>query len=656
MRLKMERIKKIIYSLLVIQASVLFVLCYLRGEVNVLAILILIAEAIMALSLISDFDEAYKEGYTEVKEELGNTNVDALLVGGVGLVMYDDDYIITWMSDLFKENSIEHVGDRVLGWIPEADDLIAGKSDSVNITLDNKTYRVSRKEDAQVLIFSDITKLSNLQKKYNDELLVLGLASFDNYEESVQYEDEADATNISASVRAPLVEYCHTHQVLMKRLNNSKYLLILNEKAYQSMVEDHFSVLGKIRKVSMKMDVSITLSMAFAMGSSEYEVLDEMTANLMDLAQTRGGDQVAVQAVGKDIKFYGGSSEANERRSRVRVRVMSHALRDVILKSSNVIICGHKMADFDCIGSALGLSRMVTALGKPVSIIAKTGGIEEKLSAALKANMNELKEECNFITDSEALNQLTDKTLVIMTDHHSIKQSNGTKVLEQAKKIVVIDHHRRATEIGVKPMLVYIEAGASSACELVTEMIPYISNKTDISDLVASIMLTGMVVDTQRWRVRTGARTYEAAAALREMGADVMKSNMWLKDTFDEFAIKTEVATNAERYEHGIVIASVENKVLSRSLISQVADPLLDLQGVRAAFVISNSSENETGISARSDGSINVQMIMENMGGGGHMTAAAVQKTKVKVDDMKSALLDSIDQYFKEESEDESDS
>ena len=656
MRLKMEKIKKIIYSLLIIQASALFIICYLKSEVNVLAILILIAEAIISLTVLSDFDEAYKSGYAEVREELGDTSVEAMRAGGVGIVMYDDDYVVTWMSDLFKERSIEHVGDRVLGWIPEADDLIAGKSDSVTITLDDKTYRVSRREDAQVLIFTDVTKLVTLQQKYNDQLLVLGLASFDNYDESVQFEGEADATNISATVRAPLVEYFNMHHVLMKRLNNSKYLLILNEKAFQSMVNDHFSILSKIRKVSMKMDVSITLSMAFAMGSSEYDVLDEMTANLMDLAQTRGGDQVAVQAVGKDVKFYGGSSEANERRSRVRVRVMSHALRDVILKSSNVIICGHKIADFDCIGSALGLSRMVTALGKPVSIIAKTGGIEEKLSGALKMNMDELKEEFNFITDSEAMNQLQDKTLVIMTDHHTIKQSNGAKVLEQAKKIVVIDHHRRATEMGVKPMLVYIEAGASSACELVTEMIPYISNKTDISDTVASLMLTGMVVDTQRWRVRTGARTYEAAATLKEMGADVSKSNAWLKDTFDEFAIKTEVATSAERYDHGVVIASVENKVLSRSLISQVADSLLDLQGVRAAFVISNSSENETGISARSDGTINVQMIMESMGGGGHMTAAAIQKTKVKVVDMKKDLLDAIDQYFMEESDDESNS
>ncbi len=393
MHTKITKTKKIVYSLLVIQACALIVLSFLSKKVSIPSILILMIETILAIYVISDFEEAYEEQSNGVRNVLGSTAEEAFLTGGVGLVMYDDDYIVTWMSELFKERKIDHVGDRVLGWIPEADDLIAGKADEVSVTLDEKTYSITRKEDAQVLIFTDITKEVVLQKKFDDQLFVLGLASFDNYDESVQYEDEADATNISASVRAPLVEYCHTHHVLMKRLNNSKYLLILNEKAYQSMVDDHFSVLSKIRRVSIKMDVSITLSMAFAYGSTEYDVLDEMTANLMDLAQTRGGDQVAVQCVGNDIKFYGGSSEANEKRSRVRVRVLSHALRDLILKSSNVIICGHKMADFDCIASAMGLSRVASTFGKPVSIIAKTGGIEEKLAAALKMNEQELSQE-----------------------------------------------------------------------------------------------------------------------------------------------------------------------------------------------------------------------------------------------------------------------
>ena len=231
MHTKITKTKKIVYSLLVIQACALIVLSFLSKKVSIPSILILMIETILAIYVISDFEEAYEEQSNGVRNVLGSTAEEAFLTGGVGLVMYDDDYIVTWMSELFKERKIDHVGDRVLGWIPEADDLIAGKADEVSVTLDEKTYSITRKEDAQVLIFTDITKEVVLQKKFDDQLFVLGLASFDNYDESVQYEDEADATNISASVRAPLVEYCHTHHVLMKRLNNSKYLLILNEKA-----------------------------------------------------------------------------------------------------------------------------------------------------------------------------------------------------------------------------------------------------------------------------------------------------------------------------------------------------------------------------------------------------------------------------------------
>lgn len=656
MHSKITKAKKILIVLFIIQACALGLVSWFMKQPIISAILILIIEGIIVFEIVSQFEDAYEEQSNGVRSVLGTTAEEAFLTGEVGLVMYDDEYVVTWMSELFQERKIDRIGDKILSWIPEADDLISGDSDEAIVTLDEKTYRLTRKEDAQVLIFKDITKVVSLQKRCDDQMLVLGLASFDNYEESVQFEDEADATNISASVRAPLAEYCNTYGILMKRLNNSKYLLVLNEQAFKAIVDDHFSILAKIRKVSLKLDVSITLSMAFAMGSNDFEELDEMTANLMELAQTRGGDQVAVQSVGGDIKFYGGSSEASEKRSRVRVRVMSHALRDLIMKSTNVIICGHKTADFDCIASAIGLSRMVTALNKPVSIIAKTGGIEEKLAQAMKENEAALKKDVNFITESEALNQLQDRTLVIMTDHHNIKQSNGAKVLEHAKRIAVIDHHRRATDIGVKPIYVYIEAGASSACELVCEMIPYVSNRIDINELEATFMLTGMIVDTQRYRVRTGTRTYEAAAALRDLGADITLANQWLKDSFEEFATKTEVAQGATRYDNGVVIAGVDNKILTRSLMSQVADSLLNLQGVKAAFVIANSAENETCISARSAGKINVQMIMENMGGGGHMTAAAVQKTKTNVNEMKAQLLKAIDEYFKEESEDESDS
>ena len=231
------------------------------------------------------------------------------------------------------------------------------------MTLEEHIYELRRKDDAQIIFFKDITEQNTYKEKYANEHIVVGMLSFDNYEESTQYLDETEVSAVNNAVRTPVNEYCAKYGILERRLNNhNRYLMVLNEKIYNDLVADHFSLLNKVRKAAQKMDVSITLSMAFARGSSDFREMDEMVSNLMDLATTRGGDQVAVQAVGGEVKYFGGSSEAAEKRSRVRVRVMSHALRDLMLNASNVIICGHKTADFDCIGSAICLSRMASAL------------------------------------------------------------------------------------------------------------------------------------------------------------------------------------------------------------------------------------------------------------------------------------------------------
>ncbi len=656
MRQKLDKTKRLILILILVQAAVLAFLWFVLKYNVLAACVILVCEIAGALLIFDHFENVAEEQSTGVRQMLGSTARQAYLTGGIGMLIYDDDYVITWMSELFATRGIDRVGHKLLTWIPEADDLIAGRSDTATVHLDERIYEIRRSEDSQIIFFRDITELSTYREKYTEESLVIGMANFDNFEESVQYADEADTSAITTAVRTPLVEYCNSHGVLAKRLNNhNKYLLVLNEKTFADLAADHFSILAKVRKAAQKMDVSITLSLAFARGTSDLFELDEMVSRLMDLAQTRGGDQVAVQKVGEEVKYFGGSSEATEKRSRVRVRVMSHALRDLIQQSGNVIICGHKNADFDCIGSAICLSRICTSLHKQVCIIARTGGIEEKLDGAMKANEEILKKEVNFVTEGEALNQLKDNSLVIMTDHHNVRQSNGAKVLEAAKKVVVIDHHRRSTDMGVKPVLIYIEAGASSTCELLTEMIPYMSARTDISDIDATFMLAGMIIDTQKWRVRTGSRTYDAASVLRKYGADPQVAYDWLRDTFDEFTLKSMAMAAAQRFDNGVVIAPIKDKNITRSLMSQVADTLMGIQGVQATFVIALSG-SDTCISARSAGRINVQRIMEMMGGGGHMTAAAVQKPKTTVDAVRAELLTCIDRYFKEETTDESDS
>lgn len=656
MHQKLNRIRTIFILLIVVQAAALaFLHMFLRQGVLIGSI-VLIVEAISYFFLFDRFDNIVDEQSSGVRNILGSAAQEAYLTGGIGMLIYDDDYVVSWMSELFKERGLDKVGQKILTWMPEADDLISGKSDSGVVNLEGRIYEIHRKEDAPIIFFHDVTEKTEYREKYLGEAIVIGLASFDNYDESILYADEAESAVINNAIRTPLLDYCNAYGILCKRLNNNRYLLVLNETIFVRLVQDHFSVLNKVRKSAQKADVAITLSMAFSRGTSNFGELDDMVFRLMDLAQTRGGDQVAVQEYGQEVKYFGGSTEAAEKRSRVRVRVISHALRDLMQKSSNVIICGHKTADFDCIGSAICLARMADALHKNAVIIAKTGGIEEKLDEAMKANIEQLKEEVNFVTESEAINQLHDNTLVIMTDHHNVRQSNGANVLDKAKKVVIIDHHRRSTEMGVKPVLVYIEAGASSTCELLTEMIPYVSQRIDISALAATFMLAGMIVDTQKWRVRTGSRTYDAASQLRQMGGDPVTANDYLKDTFDEYSLKSRIISESERYKNGVIIAAVKDKLLTRSLMSQVADILLGIQNVQGAFVIANTSDAETAISARSNGKVNVQVIMEEMKGGGHMTAAAMQRRNTSVDAIRKELLGVLDDYFEEEKNNESNS
>ncbi len=644
---------RIVYTITLAEALALFFFREALGRMAVVGGVIVVLQAVIFYLLFDRFESLTSEQMTTVRDMVGNAETEAFVYGEVGMVGYDDDHVITWMSDLFAQRGINRVGFKVLPWLPEAEDLVNGVSDKAVVQLDERKYEITKKEDDRVLFFRDITDTSYYMERYNDEKSVVGLASLDNYEESTMYEDEAVVSAINVAVRTPLIEYCKEHGILIRRLNNYRYMLLLNEKIFRSLVEDNFSIVNTVRRAALKQDVSITLSMAFAMDADNYQNLDEMVTRLLDLAQTRGGDQVAVQRGQEDVRYFGGSSEAAEKRSRVRVRVMAHTFRELIARSSNVIICGHKEMDFDCLGAAIGTARICQAMHKPCAIIEKTGGVEQKLKDAIALNAEELEAEMNFVTESEALNLLQEKSLVVMVDHYSTSNSNGARVLETAQKIAVIDHHRRSSEMGVKPVFVYIEAGASSACELITELIPYISNRIELSELDATFMLAGMTIDTGRFRVRTGVRTYEAASTLRRYGANPQNVDEYLKDSYQEFSKKATMIARSKRVRDNVIVVPYED-VASRTLISQVADSLMEIQGVEAVFVIAQTPDEKTSVSARSNGSVNVQVIMEKMRGGGHMTAAGVQLENTTVKEMEKVLLTELDRYFEEVQKNES--
>lgn len=650
---KRDKLKKLAIAVVVVQIILLILFVTVLSKQIFLAGFFLVVEGVGFFFLFDRFDTIAEEETTHVKDVLGESAQEAYLFAQLGMVMYDDTHTIVWMSDLFQAFEINRIGQKVLEWLPEVSELMSGVTDCVKVQLDEQIYEITKMEDEPILFFKDVTLREQYRVYYEESCSVIGMASFDNYEESTQYEDEAVVSSINVAVRTPLIEYCRQHGILVKRINSYRYLLVLNEKIFNQLAAEHFSILNTVRKAAQKQEVSITLSMAFARGTENYEELDEMVVQLLDLAQSRGGDQVTIKKKGEDVVYFGGSTEATEKRSKVRVRVMAHTLRELISRSSNVIICGHKEADFDCMGAAIGTARITQALRKPTVIISKTGGLEEKLKNVMTKNHDVLNEEFTFVTESEALNKLQEKTLVIMVDHHSLRQSNGGKVLESAKTVAILDHHRRSSEMGVKPVLIYIEAGASSTCELVTELFPYISNRIEITPLDATIMLTGMTIDTGHFRVRTGARTFDAASQLRRFGADPLEVDEYLKDSYEEFSEKTRVMAMSQNYSHGIIITPVKDIVLTRSKMSQVADSLLEIQGVEAAFVLANNIDDQTAISARSNGKINVQIIMEKMHGGGHLTAAAMQRPKTNINDVMNELRLRIDEYFKEVEENE---
>lgn len=612
-------------------------------------VLLILGNIIMLIIIFDYFEEVKQKRLLDTSSVIGKSAQTAYLLGEIGILTYNDDFEITWISELLQDRHYDVIGQRIMNWLPETKALFNSEVDTVHITINDNIYSVFRPVGEHTLIFKDETELKKAQDESAKKQIVLGLLHFDNYEETTQYEDEHRVTLIDSKIRQAVYRWANSMGIFIKRLRNNRFLLVLNEQLLDNAIMDHFSVLESIRKESDDLDIAITLSMAFARGSLDFSVLEEMVTNALELAQSRGGDQVAIKTLNEDVVYLGGSTEAQEKRSKVRARVIAQSLRELIQNASNVIIMGHKEMDFDCFGSALAMSRFVSGYRKPVSILMH-GGLETKLDRVLEQYEDILKESHHFISDYEALALVEEKTLLILVDHHLESYTALPKLLEKAPQVIVIDHHRRNQDYTFDPVLVYTETAASSTCEMTTELLPYHQYPMMVSDIEATIILTGIVVDTNRFRNRTGSRTFEVASLLKQYGADSSLSDTFLKDSFEDFQQKTQILKNQRFIHKGILVAAADEPFIThRSILSQVADSLLAVDGVEADFVISHISDKTVGVSARSNGTINVHAIMEKMHGSGHFTAAALQRDNTSVQ----ALLDELIQVVETECKDE---
>lgn len=654
--------KRVRYLRIYVTLAVLAVAIFLAILALVFSMPVQIAVTVffaMTLILAISFhflEQIRLESQEKIEENLNEGMRSVLRDTNVGLLVYNEAQEITWMSSFLKEKVQDHVGSSLFTWLPELRSSVEGSVDEQILIIAGAKYSVTKQKNANVLAFRDISKEYDLAKKAKEEAVVIGLVNFDNYDEISDIED--DLAYVNSTIRPTVYEYFRSHNLVYKTLRNNRVLLILNERKYSELLEDRFSILNTVRKEAKKGDIEMTLSMAFARGDEDLFDLDAHASNLLEIAQTRGGDQVVSRKAGEDAVFYGGSSEAKGKRSKVRVRVYANTLKTLFAKASNVIICGHQEADADCIGSAFCMSAIARNYVSEVCIIAKSGGIESTVNEVLKTHMVELEKRHTLVSESEAMNRLHDDSLVIMVDHHSASQSAGSQLLKKAKNVVIIDHHRRKADLDTNPILVYIEASASSASELTAEFLPYLLKRTPVTSLEANLMYLGMIIDTNHFRVRTGERTFEAARSLRGFGADPTLCEEWIREPYQQVKQVSHIVQMAELYENGVAIACLdEEQIYLRSIISQACDRILNMKEVKAGFVIANIGEGEMAISARSDGSVNVQLIMEKMKGGGHLTGAGVQRKDGTISELRDELWQAIQDYFaEEEKENESNS
>ncbi|AMC94467.1 phosphoesterase [Erysipelothrix larvae] len=591
----------------------------------------------------------YKERVLTVSRALGKESGAAFIFGKLGFVTYDENGIITWMSEFFDSyKDLNVIGMRFLEIFPDARAVVLDGKEREMVNYEDIVFEVGALKSQGIVVFQDITELGVVRTQLKNNQVVIGIAHLDNYEDTTAYTEEQTVSYIDMNIRQAVVRWATQHNMFVRRIRPDRYLLAMDEKVFTQIERERFSILNDVRKASAEIDTSITLSLAFARKSDNYKELEDMSNRALELAQSRGGDQVAINTKNEQMRYFGGNSEAVEKRSKVRVRVIAHNLGEQIQKASNVIVVGHHIMDFDCIGSALGISSIVSVYDKPCDIVFDLNDTEVKLLEAFNNNREELGKHHRFTAPNQALEKVGDNTLVILVDHHSIEQTQGEPIIRKANKIIVIDHHRRTGEFTFKPDLVYIEPSASSASELIIELFPYHLKNVTLSKIDATFMYTGMLIDTNRFRNRSGSRTFEAAAELRKYGADLTMTENILRDEYDAFELKTRVLSHSELFEDGYVIAAYKDGIISRTIMSQVADDILKVRDVEASFVVSVVKEDTVGISARSKGDLNVQRVMERLGGGGHFTGAATQIVGQSINDVVESLKGAIREVMEE--------
>ena len=577
-----------------------------------------------------------------------------------------------WMNEKFTEitGKDKNYHKSVTTVFPSLTKDILQKSEavgSINVMLDDRNYRISMKriyfdsvtKDSAIVAINDTdeyltaiylfdeTELNRYIRENEEQKLVAGLIYIDNYEEALDSIEDVKRSLLIALVDRKVNKYFTEIDALVRKIEKDKYFVVFKYKYLEQLSADKFKLIEDVKSIKVGNEMAITLSIGVGAGGVSYTQNYEYARMGIDLALGRGGDQVVVKE-GEEVTYYGGKAKQVERNTRVKARVKAHALREIIESREHVVIMGHTISDVDSLGAAIGVYCAARVLGKKAQIVLN------EVTTSLRPLVECFTEEKGypadlFIKNEEALLTTNKNTLVMVVDTNRPSYTECPELLNRTDTICVFDHHRQNSEVIENPVLSYIEPYASSACEMIAEVLQYFSENIKLEPSEADCIYAGILIDTNNFMTKTGVRTFEAAAYLRRAGAEVTRVRKMLRNDMAAYKARAEAVRHAEVYRGAFAISVCPaDNIESPTIVgAQAANELLNIVGIKASFVLTEY-QGKIYISSRSIDEINVQLIMERVGGGGHLNVAGAQLTNCTIQEAKRMIQDTIDEMIKE--------
>lgn len=656
--LSVDSINKLVIPIIIIQLAISFLSMYLNIWLGIIVLVLFIAMDVSIWRLSGKVGDDLNAYISNLSYQIKRGEHEAIIKLPIGIVIYSNEYEIEWMSPYlqsFSDNEESLVGKKVEEVFEgieveitengeDTDEKNKEKKQSKIIEWRDVHYRTRVEDDINIIYLENVSNYVEMKDELNKNRSVVGWLFLDNYDEVTKGLDDRAISNFNSLLTTYLSNWARQHNIYYKRIENDKYLLLLRQEELKRLESEKFNIVNNIREYTSKRNLPITISLGMSYGEASFVELANLAQKDLDLALGRGGDQAIVREVEQEPRYYGGNTNPMEKRTRVRSRMISEALQEQIKQSPTTYVMGHNYPDMDSVGSSLGVARIAMMLDQDVKVIIDKNKVGNDIQNLLNEIEKFQETNGNIISPEEAYETITPEDLVVMVDHHKPSMSIASDLREQTNKVVVIDHHRRGDEFPDDPILVYIEPYASSASELITELFEYVSSDgNSINRVEATAMLGGIIVDTNNFSLRTGSRTFDAASYLQSVGANTTTIQRILKEDLSIYLERMNIIKTFEFVSEGMAVAyGEEEETHTQVVAAQAADTMLSMTDVEASFAIVRLNEEQVAISARSLGKMNVQRIMEKMGGGGHLTNAATQIEDQTIEEVGEQLVEVI--------------